>query len=197
MSAEVLARIDAARAAVAEARNHVEHFPITEGDAVRVTRLADMIESLIPEIERPTTPSTGDEREALIDAMIDVPVSSDMVEFAPDDREDAGYLADAIIASPVWRNRHRGPITDEMVDAALSVLEEREHGMTSVQDDMRAALEAAEVVNNHDTEYLRIELADGVYDVLASSERFWVTDTTGTVLGIPDPVLPTTPPDLE
>lgn len=36
-------------------------------------------------------------REALIDAMINVQVSGGMVEFGPDDREDAGYLADAIM----------------------------------------------------------------------------------------------------
>lgn len=64
---DTLARIDAAREAVAEARNHVEHFPITDGDAVRVTRLADIIESLIPEPPRPPDTS-DDQREALAEA---------------------------------------------------------------------------------------------------------------------------------
>lgn len=55
----------------------------------------------------------------------------------------------------------------------------------------------AAVVNIHGAEYLRIELADGVYDVLASSDQMWVTDAEMTVLGIPEPPLPTTPADLE
>lgn len=36
---------------VEEARNHVDHFPITDGDAIRVTRLADALEALNRENE--------------------------------------------------------------------------------------------------------------------------------------------------
>lgn len=44
-----------------EARNHVEKFPISEGDAVRVARLADVIDALLAA----SAPVEGDEREAL------------------------------------------------------------------------------------------------------------------------------------
>lgn len=44
-----------------EARNHVEKFPISEGDAVRVARLADVIDALLAA----PAPVEGDEREAL------------------------------------------------------------------------------------------------------------------------------------
>ena len=52
-----------------------------------------------------------DEREALIDAMINVEVSGGMVEFCADDREDAGYLADAILAAG-YRKHPEPEITD-------------------------------------------------------------------------------------
>lgn len=65
----------------------------------------DEIRALIPE------PPTGDEREALIElgekawvAWVDSP---EIDGIGP-------YIADAVLASAVWRNRHRGPITDEM-----------------------------------------------------------------------------------
>lgn len=53
------------------------------------------------------------------------------------------------------------------------------------------------VVSNYGTEYLRVTLPDQTVDVLPASERFWVTGLDGTVLGIPEPVLETVPPDLE
>lgn len=55
-----------------------------------------------------------DERGALIDAMINVEVSNGMVEFCADDRDDAGYLADALIAAG-YRNHPEPEITDEMI----------------------------------------------------------------------------------
>ncbi len=36
---------------IAEARNHVKHFPLTDGDALRVTRLADALEALTTQLQ--------------------------------------------------------------------------------------------------------------------------------------------------
>jgi len=55
--------IEEAREARDEARNHVEHFALSEGDATRVTRLADVIDALIAEYERLSVPPSDDERE--------------------------------------------------------------------------------------------------------------------------------------
>ena len=55
----------------------------------------------------------------------------------------------------------------------------------------------AGIVSNYGTEYLRVRLADGTYDILPASTQFWLTDANDEDLDIPEPVLETIPPDLE
>lgn len=46
-----MSTIKEAREAVAEARNHVENFAMSDGDALRCTRLADTIADLLQVID--------------------------------------------------------------------------------------------------------------------------------------------------
>lgn len=134
----------------------VKELRLAQGDGTDWTedlfaRAADVIESL-------SAPPTEDEREALA-RLIDPSVFT-----GPDwrdahderhrnegfDRERATYeVADRIIASPVWRNRHREPITDEMVRAARYAYLRTPKDMGGAAA-MRAALEAAESTRTGD-----------------------------------------------
>ncbi len=53
------------------------------------------------------------------------------------------------------------------------------------------------IVSNYGTEYLRVTISDGAYDILPASDMFWLTDLNEHVLTIPEPVLETIPPELE
>lgn len=64
-------------------------------------RAADAIEQMIPE------PPTDDEREAIAKAICEA------VENGDGETPYDLAAADAVLASAPWRNRHRGPITDE------------------------------------------------------------------------------------
>lgn len=55
----------------------------------------------------------------------------------------------------------------------------------------------AGIVSNYGTEYLRIRLTNGTYDILPASTQFWLTDINDQNLDIPEPVLETIPPELE
>lgn len=94
-----------------------------------------------------------EEREALIDAMINVAGADGQVEFAEDDREPAGHLADAILAAGF----RKLPELGEMLDRTARTLFDRagasgwrsgwEHMSEATRamfrSDARAALEAA------------------------------------------------------
>lgn len=69
-------------------------------------------------------PPTDDEREALTAVL---------------DRTWQAPMAERIRAIMEWRNRHRGPITDEVVEAAM-----RAHDYSLDRGTTRAVLEAAE-----------------------------------------------------
>jgi hypothetical protein len=143
MNAEDLARIDSALAE--EERVRAQHgegahsWELTR-DAHELLRSA---RALIPE------PATDDERAAVMEWAVSY--------FGdPDEKpEDYAEFADALTSSPVWRNRHRGPITDALREYAerLGVDSNPEHdddpwwqGYRQAQrDNQRAALEAAEV----------------------------------------------------
>lgn len=71
----------------------------------RLREVTDALDAL-------SSPPADDVREALIDAMIDVEVSGGMVEFSKDERAEAAYLADAILADPGIEVRPRGTVTD-------------------------------------------------------------------------------------
>ena len=53
------------------------------------------------------------------------------------------------------------------------------------------------IFSNYGTEYLRVQVAEGELDVLPASEHVWLTDRDRNLIGIPEPVLETIPPDLE
>lgn len=53
------------------------------------------------------------------------------------------------------------------------------------------------VVSNYGTEYLRVRVTEGQFDVLPASEKVWLTDLNKSLIGIPEPVLETIPADLE
>lgn len=123
MTAEALARIDTARKKLGHG-GWREHDPMT--------RLFDELRMMVPE-----QPS-DDEREAL------ARIVADFMQPGGYEVTESDYtLADRIVASPVWRNRHRGLITDEAVAAAVTAYAEciEEGGEMAY---MRAALEAAE-----------------------------------------------------
>lgn len=80
------------------------------------------------------------EREQLIDAMINVPGADGQVEFADDDREPAGHLADAILAAG-YRKDPEPEITDEIVKAAIDRFHEPRD--ETWEEAMRATLGAA------------------------------------------------------
>lgn len=65
-----------AREAVIEARNHVARFALSEGDAVRVMRLANTIESLLAEV------AAGRQALANVRAWSDIPLNEVNGDFA-------------------------------------------------------------------------------------------------------------------
>lgn len=117
-----------------------------ENKLIGASILAEDLRRLIAHIERleadaaRSRETTSTEREAI----------ADIVRFEGDDEWE---IADAILASPVWRGRALGPITDEMVEAAQDAhhvfafgpdeppLTAREKGIT--RQAWRVALEAA------------------------------------------------------
>lgn len=97
-------------------------------------------------------PPTDDEREALatvLDEIHDGCVTEGGCEFRgwqrgyqPGDPGKPSRHVDALIASAPWRNRHRGPITDEAVEAAHRIISVPGHLVAPAV--VRKALEAAE-----------------------------------------------------
>lgn len=155
---EVLARIDAAlttheERAVAVGPDHwTPDFdrlaPVLRDARAEIVRQA-------AEVERLTTPPTADEREALARVIGDSG-SGGQSAWAPEYADPSWEFmrdmdrraADAILASPVWRNRHRGPITDEEKDRLISDVLTYGHieGLSlrgHVQAAVRMTLEAA------------------------------------------------------
>lgn len=124
---------------------------LTEGDAdaqkiQAAERAIDALTALIPE------PPTGDERQAITLIVRDVHNYDGRPGFLSLSGADARRIAEAILASPVWRNRGRGPITEDVIQKAC-----RAHHIAVWGDDldpehifpaaevaaMRAAFEAA------------------------------------------------------
>lgn len=73
------------------------------------------LSALIPE------PPTDDEREALsriIDAVDEGTVTGQFERWENIFPQERDQIVEAILASPVWRNRYRGPITAEAAEAA-------------------------------------------------------------------------------
>lgn len=128
MSAEALARIDAAlaevfRDAALSEFERVDPKETYESLVPKANALASALRAARAEIVRqaaliPESPA-DDEREALIElgekawvAWVDSP---EIDGIGP-------YIADAVLASAVWRYRHRGPITDEAVDRVAAAI---------------------------------------------------------------------------
>lgn len=86
-------------------------------------------------------PPTDDEREAL-DSVIRDALAPLHIDYRPWHRI-VTVLLDAILASAPWRNRGRGPITDDMVAAAVQAYREQSFSTYVNRIYMRAALEAA------------------------------------------------------
>lgn len=101
---------------------------------------ARTIRALVPE------PAIGDEREALI-ALLDDDANWHYTGARTVFLPERG--ADAILASEVWRNRHRGPITQADVDLAYEAFVA---GPTDAKESMRAALKAAEDARTNHTD---------------------------------------------
>ena len=117
-----MSALEDARAALAEDRDYVV--------SNRERLLEEILEALIAELERLTTPPTDDEREALVNALLGSRFF-DSHDWAGTGswpgweyiQWELGELADDILASEVWRFRRQGPITDAQVEAAIRELE--------------------------------------------------------------------------
>lgn len=166
MSAEVLARIDAVLDGFASARlGHGAasmYIPAAEtalrysrAEIVRLSEdaersrstgeriLADALARRVPE------PPTEDEREALALRIMQIWTGCDAESAAFYRSEDTGgwrrdlsYAGD-LMASPEWRNRPRGPITDEDV-AVFKLVWESANSEGDVGNRVRRALTAVE-----------------------------------------------------
>jgi hypothetical protein len=104
-----MSTLDDARALVAYELREQEFDP-AHRDWTPAEKAA-VIQELIAEVERLTAPPSADEREALKGILWDY---LGQVEA---DGEEMGAFADAILASPVWRNR-TVTVTDERVERA-------------------------------------------------------------------------------
>lgn len=104
---------------------------------------AAVIRSLVPE------PPSEDERLLEREALRRLIAQGSYARFP----EDLPYadVADRILASPVWRNRHRGPIADDLNRVALFNPDGSPRSLDEIRSEAarkRAALEASRKVEN-------------------------------------------------
>jgi hypothetical protein len=114
---------------------HILNWAIDYARRGRVLEAATMMRSALHVLT--PAPPTDDEREAVAKVLRRMlePIGGEPVT-------NPEWIAAAIVSSEPWRNRHRGPVTDEMVDAATAAYEYECEVASPVA--MRAALEAAE-----------------------------------------------------
>lgn len=120
-----------------EARNHVEKFPISEGDAVRVARLADVIDALLA-VRRPSTPTeenvpTVEEWTAAMDAE-----RVRQIEHGYDDAHDQEHGARHLLNWAIdYARRGKSLAASTMIRSALH--------LSPTEEDVERAAEALSI----------------------------------------------------